>query len=79
MKLQVFIDTRLLQALCKGHIFFSLTSLLSLPILFFLSMSITIIFRSKTLALSSLCSVRDDIKLNRGITAKQFEILGGKL
>lgn len=31
------------------------------------------------LTLTSLYSLRDDVKLNRGIIAKQFEILGGKL
>lgn len=42
-------------------------------------MSMNIVFMSKMLALTSLYSLKDDIKLNRDIAAKQFEILGGKL
>lgn len=71
-------ETTLSSVLCKGEIFFILTSLPSLQH-WFLPMSVNIVFVSKLLALTSLCSLRGDIKLNRAIAAQQLEILGGKL
>lgn len=80
MKLQILIDMRLLWALSFAKDIYSLAErLLQVFNIGFLSMSMNIVFMSKMLALTSPYSLKDDIKLNRDIAAKQFEILGGKL
>lgn len=71
-------ETILSSVLFKGEIFLILTSLPSLQHRF-LPMSVNIVFVSKLLALTSVCSLRDDVKLNRAIAAQQLEVLGGKL